>query len=181
MIAPPATRAEIVNQYRQLHQRSLLLWQGYDTATFLAPYGSAWSPAEHVRHLTKVMRAMARGLSLGRVKLWIAFGRADGISRSYETIRETYLAQLPSFSGTNPYAPSASAQITDAEAYRLEIMDRYQQALNNVLRATDRWQEAQLDRYRLPHPLLGKLTLREMLFFGLYHNLHHIERVSRRV
>jgi hypothetical protein len=36
------------------------------------------------------------------------------------------------------------------------------------------WSEAELDRYTLPHPLLGDLTMREMLCFTLYHNQRHI-------
>jgi hypothetical protein len=32
----------------------------------------------------------------------------------------------------------------------------------------------------MPHPLLGKLTVREMLLFTLYHNLHHVQNVARR-
>jgi hypothetical protein len=43
------------------------------------------------------------------------------------------------------------------------------------------WSERQLDRIRLPHPVLGKLSVREMLFFTLYHNQHHIEAVKRRL
>jgi uncharacterized damage-inducible protein DinB len=38
-----------------------------------------------------------------------------------------------------------------------------------------------LDRLRLPHPALGKLTVREMLFFTIYHNIHHVENVVRRL
>jgi hypothetical protein len=48
-------------------------------------------------------------------------------------------------------------------------------------KAVDSWREADLDRYRLPHPLLGKLTLREMLFFTLYHNYHHVRNVAKRL
>jgi hypothetical protein len=36
------------------------------------------------------------------------------------------------------------------------------------------WSEDDLDNHRLPHPLLGKLTVREMLFFTLYHIQHHM-------
>ena len=32
-----------------------------------------------------------------------------------------------------------------------------------------------LDKYVLPHPLLGKVTLREMLYFTIHHNEHHLE------
>jgi hypothetical protein len=42
------------------------------------------------------------------------------------------------------------------------------------------WDEAPLDRYCLPHPALGRLTVREMLFFSLYHNAHHLNLVVSR-
>jgi hypothetical protein len=46
--------------------------------------------------------------------------------------------------------------------------------------ALGRWGERSLDRLRLPHPALGTLTVREMLLFTLYHNLHHVLVVARR-
>jgi hypothetical protein len=37
----------------------------------------------------------------------------------------------------------------------------------------NKFTEEELDKYILPHPLLGKLTIREMMFFTIYHVLHH--------
>ena len=37
--------------------------------------------------------------------------------------------------------------------------------------------EEDLDYYVLPHPLLGKLTLREMLYFTIYHVKHHEKQI----
>lgn len=42
------------------------------------------------------------------------------------------------------------------------------------------WDEAALDRIRLPHPLLGKLAVRETLLFTLYHDRHHLDAVRCR-
>ena len=41
------------------------------------------------------------------------------------------------------------------------------------------WRDTDLDKYFLPHPLLGKLTIREMLFFTLYHDRHHVNNVRK--
>ncbi len=41
------------------------------------------------------------------------------------------------------------------------------------MKRVDSFSEAQLDALILPHPLLGKLTLREMLYFTIYHVQHH--------
>lgn len=45
--------------------------------------------------------------------------------------------------------------------------------------ALGKWSDKALDSYLLPHPLLGKMTVREILFFTLYHNLHHVNDVQR--
>jgi len=39
--------------------------------------------------------------------------------------------------------------------------------------------EEDLDKLILPHPLLGKLTLREMMYFTIYHVQHHQRIVER--
>lgn len=37
----------------------------------------------------------------------------------------------------------------------------------------------ELDKYILPHPLLGKLTIREMMYFTIYHVEHHKKLTER--
>ena len=37
----------------------------------------------------------------------------------------------------------------------------------------DKLDEEDLDNYILPHPLIGKTTIREMLYFTIYHVQHH--------
>ena len=51
---------------------------------------------------------------------------------------------------------------------------------SELVSAAGGWSEGDLDRVRLPHPLLGTLTVREMLLFALYHGLHHVNSVARR-
>jgi hypothetical protein len=53
-------------------------------------------------------------------------------------------------------------------------------AIEALCAAVERWPERALDRYRLPHPLMGKLTVREMLLFTLVHNIHHVRVAERR-
>ncbi|HEY1013545.1 MAG TPA: DinB family protein, partial [Herpetosiphonaceae bacterium] len=41
------------------------------------------------------------------------------------------------------------------------------------------WSESEADAHVLPHPVLGNLTIREMLRFAAYHNQHHVNDVRR--
>jgi len=72
------------------------------------------------------------------------------------------------------HAPIRSAQM------RLKILRDWETVGAKLLATIHPWPESDLDRCLLPHPLLGKLTVREMIFFTLYHNLHHVQNVQRR-
>ena len=57
----------------------------------------------------------------------------------------------------------------------IAIMDAHSETLRGLTKAMEKWTESQLDAYRLPHPLLGRLTVREMMLFTLIHNQHHVD------
>ncbi len=178
----PAAGDEIARELDRLHKESVAFYTTLSTSRFAAPQGSGWSPADHVRHLTKSLRALNRGLRLPRFVLRWKFGRAQRASRVYEEIVQAYRKRLETFDGrNNPFAPRASAAPSDPELWRAEVMRFHQIAVAELIRHTRRISEAALDTYQVPHPLLGELTLREMLFFMLYHNLHHVRLVASRL
>jgi hypothetical protein len=180
-VNPPVTGEDIAGELLRLHEESVALYATISTPTFVAPQGNAWSPADHVRHLTKSMRALNRGLRLPLLALWWKFGRAKHPSRNYEAIVQAYRTRLETFDGrNNPFAP-ATAPVADIESWRAEVMRYHAVAVNDLVKHARRLSEGSLDRYQVPHPLLGKLTLREMLFFMLYHNLHHVRLVASRL
>lgn len=150
------------------------------TEEFFAPQGEAWSPAEHARHLSKAVRAVARGLALPKLVLALRFGISLRPSRSFEEIREIYQRALDRGAQAGRFAPSKETAETPPEERRKGILERWRAAGDELARAAGRWSEGALDRYRMPHPILGKLTAREMLCFTLYHNAHHARRVAER-
>ncbi len=45
--------------------------------------------------------------------------------------------------------------------------------MEDLISACEQWDETALDQYQVPHPVIGNLTVREMLFFTIHHNLRH--------
>jgi len=176
----PRTKPEIAHELRALHERSTPFWDAFPTADFLAPLGEAWSPADNVRHLNKSIRAVTRGLRVPRPLILLTIGPALRKSRSYAEIREVYHGVLARGADAGRFAPSPQKPPGDPEAWRRELMSLWAAAANGLEGALTPWSERALDRCRMPHPLLGKLTVREMLLFTLYHNLHHVRNVERR-
>ena len=101
--------------------------------------------------------------------LRIAFGKPNRSPRSYEELVNRYHQKL-SAGGTAPGAfipPAVSWQQKEP------IIANFKFQTDRMIKRMDSWSENQLDQYLLPHPLLGKITLREMLFFSAYHIQHH--------
>ena len=111
--------------------------------------------------------------------LRVMFGKPKRASVPFEELRERYQGLLDAGGNAGRFAPSPREE-QDLDARRADILGQHADANRALRAAIARWPDAALDRYQLPHPLLGKLTLREMLAFTLYHQLHHIQVVERR-
>jgi hypothetical protein len=151
---------------------------------FVLRIGSAWTPAEHLHHLNTAVSAIARGLSISPWILRIRFGRARRPSRTYEQLRDDYRARLAAGAGASgPYVPAREdlAATGQTAARRTELLTRWQRVNSRLRAALERWSERDLDRLRLPHPILGKITARELVFFTIYHGHHHISAARNRI
>ena len=171
---------EIARQLLSLHAESVRYLDEISVTEFFRPQALKWSPAEHVRHLHKSVRPLVKALAVPRIVLRLRFGRSRRRSRQFGDIRDRYRAKLAQGYGTNPYAPSARPVPRDARAWRAEIMRTWTASVDALAARVDLWRDGALDRYQLPHPLMGKLTVREMMFFTVYHNAHHVRLVAER-
>lgn len=128
-----------------------------------------WSAGQQTEHLIKSTKPLLNGLGLPRFVLKSKFGKANRPSRSYEELVDRYKDKLDQGGqATSPYIPgkvSAKSQ-TKLSAELMDIIDK-------MCRKIEKWSEEQLDEYILPHPLLGKVTTREMLYFTIHHAKHH--------
>lgn len=179
-VQAPSTGEEIARELSALHARSRDFWNGFSSSEFFFPPGNAWSPADNVRHLLKSNLPVVRALITPKFLL-LGFGMGFRPSRSYEEVRERYLARLAAGVTAGRFAPRPLGSSDQTEERREALMTALDQTSEHLTAAVSKWREWQLDRFRLPHPALGKLTVREMLFFTLYHNLHHVRNVMRRM
>ena len=174
-----SNRRAIIEALETAHEAAVDYWAAFTTPEFFAPIGAHWSPAEHVRHLTRSMTPLLPGLRMPRAALRFAFGSATAPSRSYDEIEALYTKALADGGTAGRFTPPAERSAMDS-ARRDAIMDAHSETLRGMTQAMERWTEAQLDAHRLPHPLIGKLTVREMMLFTLLHNQHHVAVAEKR-
>jgi len=55
-----------------------------------------------------------------------------------------------------------SAYISKLDKEKMKLIKQFQ-----------KWREHDLDTYLLPHPLMGRMTIREIVIWTAYHTEHH--------
>lgn len=179
-VSEPFTAADLARDFSAVREWGSLFWQAVPADRFFESMDGAWSPADHVRHLIKSNRAVARALDMPRLVLLLRFGFTTRASRSYSALRATYKEALDAGLRAGSFTPSPLATPQQTADERARILDNWSVTLTTLESGARKWSERALNRLRLPHPGLGSLTVREMLFFTLYHNTHHVHGVAKR-
>lgn len=104
-----------------------------------------------------------------KLTMKVMFGSANRPSKTFEELVNKYTTKLAEGGkATAQFVPPA-IELKQKEKLLNELL----QSAEKFCKHLDDFSEAQLDEYILPHPLLGKLTLREMMYFTIYHVEHH--------
>jgi hypothetical protein len=167
------TKAELIREL-QLHHRDFTdLLQTFDEQTFgFAPEGK-WSAGMQLDHLIRSVAPVGLAFRLP----WLArlvFGKANRPSRSYESVVEKYKSKL----AAGGRASGAFVPKVVAFRERQALCQKLQREVEQLCRSVEKTPEHRLNTLILPHPLLGKLTFREMLCFTIYHVQHHRASVA---
>jgi len=177
--APP--KKSILAMLANLRGDGLEFWRRMEAEQFWSRRDCKWSPADNVHHLMISTAPVTRALRIPRLMLRACFGVKRTPSRSGEALRSAYRDGLAAGATAGRYAPPRGVVPVEAVACQRRLVLQCEGAVLSLENAIEPWREEDLCRYRLPHPVLGLLTVREMLMFTLFHFDHHRENVARRL
>jgi hypothetical protein len=157
---------ESVNRFRQA------ALQVDSDRFFPAPAPGKWSPAQHVQHLCTALKTSTAAYVLPLWLVRLVGGRPKQASGTYLQLVELYQQQLQAGGrASGRYIPRE----IPAEKGQENLVGRFEGAASGYLTALRRFhREEPLDQYQVAHPILKKITLRELAFFNSYHILHHL-------
>ncbi len=144
--------------------------------SFTRSENKKWSVGQNIDHLIRSLSPVNQALLLPSFVLRIAFGKPNRSPRSYQELVDRYHQKL-SAGGT---APSRFAPPVVSWQQKENLITDFNLQKDRMTKRIKSWSENQLDQYLVPHPLLGKITLREMLFFSAYHIQHHLHLLEER-
>ncbi len=158
---------------REMHhvfdEITLLCSSTPDPAFFFQP-GNKWSAAQNLEHLIMSTRPLASAMRLPKVTFRV-FGNLSRNVYEYDTLVSKYLEKLKQQDAQAParYTPQGTNAREKEALYR-----EWKSATQRLIDRIDKWSEEELNAYLIPHPLLGRIAVREMLFFTIYHTQHHL-------
>ena len=167
------TKAEIIEGLEAEGAAAVALLEAAPPEQFSQSPAGKWSPGTQADHLVRSAKPVNLALRLPGLLIGLRFGTADRPSGDYDAVVGKYVASLEAGGkASGPYVPPAVR--AEQQAATIAALRKQYARLSAGVAP---WSEAQLDRYFLPHPLIGKLTVREVLFFTHYHTRHHLDSI----
>ncbi|HUQ89218.1 MAG TPA: DinB family protein [Vicinamibacterales bacterium] len=145
--------------------------------------GAAWTASEQLAHLNIAVGAVAKGFAAPKLLLRLRFGRSRRPGLSYVELRDTYRARLAAGGRASAEftPPAIDVAASSIETRRNDLLERWRRRNGRLRGAVSSWSEKQLDTIQIPHPLIGSISAREMLYFTIYHSEHHIAATKQRL
>lgn len=134
-----------------------------------------WTIADEFSHVLKSVVAVCSGLSRNKI-LFRAFGKPNREMRTFVETKKRYDERLSAAQGA--VAPSTFTagenEVQDAKA----MLEHFNATKGKFRERILNWGDKNLNKYLMPHPLLGKMYVREMLYFTIFHTEHHLNKMK---
>lgn len=144
-----------------------------DEAKFEQGPEGKWDTSQHLDHLMGTAIRVESALKLPKSMIRENFGKPDWESRDYDSIVADYREKLKSIPDT--VVPVGNKHPVTKKNTLLSQFEEKGKAVGNAI---DLWTEEELNDLILPHPLIGNMTVRELLLWMAYHNHHHLNNLK---
>jgi DinB superfamily len=130
-----------------------------------------WSTGQQTLHLLQSIKPLNTALSLPKFILKFKFGKANRAVRDFDAVKNRYLERLKEAIGIT-FKGSQNMNVPSIKEKQY-LLNRLQVESKKLQHKTKKWNDNDLDNIVLPHPLMGKMPVRELLMWTAYHVEHH--------
>lgn len=170
------TKKEIISSFKNASNALHRYIKEKPPENFAVEYNGKWSEGQHLDHMIRSVKPLNLAYRLPSFTLRIMFGKPNRPVRNYDEVIERYQAKL----AKGGVATGAFVPPVIKSGSKEKLLNSFALQNKNLCTVISKYKEDKLDKYLLPHPLLGKITLREMMFFTIYHNEHHLRILKER-
>jgi hypothetical protein len=168
------SKAQIVTELGESFNSLCEAGRSISDNAFNVSENNKWTPAENLAHLVKATKITSLAFTLPKLVHIILYGKPNRTSHGYNKVVENYLKKL------DAGAVASGAYVPKRLVYKKDDLTK---GLNKegeklIMALDKKWNNDQLDQYQISHPILGLLTVRELAYFTIYHNSHHLKAIQ---
>lgn len=135
-----------------------------------------WTTGQQALHLLQSIITLNTAMSVPQFLLKIKFGTANRECRNYEVVVKRYQERLEQSKGV-VFRLSQNMKIPKLND-KTYIINRLHTENKKLQYKTNKWTDDALDNRILPHPLMGKMPVRELVMWTAYHVQHHLNQLK---
>ncbi|WP_299885791.1 DinB family protein [uncultured Lacinutrix sp.] len=169
----------IIEKLESVHNDLSLWLEKHDEEKWTIGPEGKWTTGQHVMHLLQSIKMLNNAMSMPKFILRYKFGKANRAIRDFDTVVSRYNERLSQVSSDAIFSPSKNmkAPTLKDKAY---IIDRIIAENKKLQHKTKKWSDKHLDTYILPHPLMGKMPVREIVMWTSHHVNHHLNTLKEK-
>ncbi|PCJ65236.1 MAG: hypothetical protein COA58_10275 [Bacteroidetes bacterium] len=174
------SKTEITTSFQTKWAEVESLIAGMADDKFVAkPDPEVWSIAEEFDHVVKSAAAVSSAMKVSPFILKWKFGKPNRDIRNYDECFNRYHEKLASVRG-KAVAPSPFISEEGKSFNKDSMLNHWGMTGNKLEKHIRKWSDNNLDKVLIPHPLLGKMMVREILFFTHFHTEHHLKSLKKK-
>ena len=154
------------------HQKLIQWLENQDDEKWEQGPKGKWTTGQVTLHLLQSIKPLNTALSMPKFIVRYKFGKANREVRDYDTVIKRYNERLKNVPQGATFRPSRNMKIPKLSDKRY-LLNRLQVESKKLQYKTRKMSDKHLDTLILPHPLMGKMIVREILMWMPYHVEHH--------
>jgi hypothetical protein len=129
-----------------------------------------WNAGEHLQHILLSVTRLNSAICNPKYILPIEEVEPKRAAMNYDTFAKVYIDKIKG-KGLKAPPPFIPERINIEQ--RQQLINNVQAMVAELCLKLDTYSEQELDALTLPHPAMGRLSLREMMYFTIQHAGHH--------
>jgi DinB superfamily len=172
------TKEQIITTAVTVFEQLTAVCAAADEKQFFHQPAEKWSAAENLQHLILSARTTTLAFTLPKFLVRWMGGTANRPSKTYEALVAKYQQKLAEGGrASGRFVPKP----LHTGVHKKILLAKWTSCTMQFITALQQNRtEADLDKYLVRHPLLGRITLRELCYFTIYHTKHHQNIIEQR-
>lgn len=167
------TKSILLDQFEQAHVDLISYVQTLPDDAYQYSYAGKWTAGQQMAHVILCLRVTGKALMPADV-IEQRFGKIDRPEMTFEELVSYYQAGLRD----GGKAPERFLPPATGIEQRIQLNTELTDLLASIRGQLMTYSEEEISSLSLPHPFLGKLSIRELFYLMTYHAGHHQRQIK---